>query len=317
MNDLISIIVPVYKVEQYLPKCVNSICSQTYRNLEIILVDDGSPDNCGRICDEYAEKDQRIRVIHNSINKGLGFARNSGLEICTGAYIMFVDSDDFLSPDAVEVLYKRIVEDDSDMAVGKHTDLYENGDLNGSFCRWMKDAIVSKNDIFETMGSQNRIAVFSQVKLYRRYLFDDLRYPSLKCSEDLWVFPFLIERCERISIVDHLIYYYLQRSTSILHQPTEERILDDLYAGLAFVRFLWDRGYRQSALWWFTVKVDKALILKNKETGIALFVEMFGRQEIHHILKAAGVKTQVKWMALHNPKVNIAFQYVKKVLKRG
>ena len=208
MQPLISILVPVYNVERYLARCLNSIVTQTYSNLEIILVNDGSSDRSGGICDEYAAQDSRIRVIHQA-NAGVATARNKALAAVSGEYFMFVDSDDFLSPDAVEVLYKRIVEDDSDMAVGKHTDLYENGDLNGSFCRWMKDAIVSKNDIFETMGSQNRIAVFSQVKLYRRYLFDDLRYPSLKCSEDLWVFPFLIERCERISIVDHLIYYYL------------------------------------------------------------------------------------------------------------
>ena len=107
MKDLITIVVPVYKVEQYLDKCVNSIINQTYKNLEIILVDDGSPDNCGKMCDEYAKNDNRIVVIHKE-NGGLSDARNAGIEIAKGKYISFIDSDDYVTEDYVEFLYALI-----------------------------------------------------------------------------------------------------------------------------------------------------------------------------------------------------------------
>ena len=106
-NPLISVIVPVYKVEQFIHRCVDSILNQTYTNLEIILVDDGSPDRCGEICDEYAEKDSRIRVIHQK-NGGPSAARNAGLDICTGEYIAFVDSDDYIEPDMLQQLLSGI-----------------------------------------------------------------------------------------------------------------------------------------------------------------------------------------------------------------
>lgn len=104
LQPLISVIVPCYNVEEYLPKCIESILNQTYRNLEILLVDDGSPDNCGRICDEYAAKDSRIRIIHKK-NGGLSDARNAALDVMTGEYVTFIDSDDYVSDDYVEYLY--------------------------------------------------------------------------------------------------------------------------------------------------------------------------------------------------------------------
>lgn len=107
LQPLISVIVPCYNVEEYLPKCIESILNQTYRNLEILLVDDGSPDNCGRICDEYAAKDSRIRIIHKK-NGGLSDARNAALDVMTGEYVTFIDSDDYVSDDYVEYLYKII-----------------------------------------------------------------------------------------------------------------------------------------------------------------------------------------------------------------
>lgn len=115
-SELISIIVPVYKVEKYLDKCVESIVEQTYKNLEIILVDDGSPDNCPAMCDEWAKKDSRIKVIHKK-NGGLSSARNAGLDGCTGDYIYFLDSDDYIADNCIEMLFNAIVSDGSDMCI--------------------------------------------------------------------------------------------------------------------------------------------------------------------------------------------------------
>ena len=115
MAELISVIVPVYKVEKFLARCLDSIISQTYENMEIILVDDGSPDSCGSICDEYAQRDARFRVLHKE-NGGLSDARNCGVEIASGAYIAFIDSDDYIAPNYVEYLYRLLVDNDADIS---------------------------------------------------------------------------------------------------------------------------------------------------------------------------------------------------------
>ena len=116
MSDKISVIVPVYKVEKYLNRCVQSIASQTYENLEIILVDDGSPDNCGVLCDEWVQKDSRIKVVHKE-NGGLSSARNAGVAVATGAYVGFVDSDDYIHPQMYEKLYEALVENGADISI--------------------------------------------------------------------------------------------------------------------------------------------------------------------------------------------------------
>ena len=113
---LVSIIIPVYKVEKYLPNCIESILRQTFKDFELILVDDGSPDNCGEICEEYAQKDSRIKVVHQP-NGGLSAARNSGIDIAKGDYLTFIDSDDFVFPHYLEILVKLCQENDADMSV--------------------------------------------------------------------------------------------------------------------------------------------------------------------------------------------------------
>mgnify|MGYP002514978694 CR=1 FL=1 len=131
MEPLISVIVPVYKVEQYLHQCVDSILNQTYRNLEVILVDDGSPDGCPAICNVYAEKDERVRVIHK-VNGGLSDARNAGMAVMNGEYLSFVDSDDLLPVDAVETLLKIAVEEDADLVLGGYN-RFEDMPADASF----------------------------------------------------------------------------------------------------------------------------------------------------------------------------------------
>lgn len=124
-NPLITVVVPIYKVEAYLDECVQSILKQTYSNLEIILVDDGSPDRCGEMCDVYAEKDARVKVIHQK-NKGLSGARNSAIDIATGEYITFVDSDDYLKEDMVEVLYHEVLQYDAEIATAAFESFFED-----------------------------------------------------------------------------------------------------------------------------------------------------------------------------------------------
>ena len=126
MDSLISVIVPIYNVEKYLERCVESIINQTYKNLEIILVDDGSPDNCPQMCDDYAKKDSRIKVVHKK-NGGLSDARNAGMKVATGEYVSFIDSDDYISLDFYETLLETIVDNDSDIVECSVVKFYENG----------------------------------------------------------------------------------------------------------------------------------------------------------------------------------------------
>lgn len=209
----VSIIVPVYQVEQYLKNCVDSILNQSYSNLEIILVDDGSPDHSGHICDEYAKKDERVKVIHKE-NGGLSDARNAGIEIATGEYLMFVDSDDFLSSGAIQTLVEVLEEQNADMAVGSIQCVDEQG--NSLHKSWfLEDRIWNKPDYFFGVLSWMPMAV---AKLYKREIFLCLRFPVGKLHEDEFTAHHIAGICEKIVTSSYCCYYYLQRSGSITNQ---------------------------------------------------------------------------------------------------
>lgn len=316
MNPLISVIVPVYNVEKYLPKCLDSILVQTYANLEIILVNDGSTDCSGEICDQYAAKDSRIKVMHKD-NGGVSSARNAGLSAYSGECLMYVDPDDYISADAVQVMYERMIADGSDMVIGKHIDVYEDGSSNDAFCSWVKDVVFSREEAFLKMGDKNYITVASWGKLYKRTIFQEVLYPPLTCGEDLWVFPLIIDRCETVSIVDKTVYFYFQRTNSVMHWKTENKKLDELHANLHIAQFLWQRGIDTSAHKWYKISIDKALLLKKKREGIQLFKQYFSRAERKQLLKGESIKTHLKWFSLYVPFVFATVQSVKRVAKRG
>lgn len=211
MRPLISVIVPVYKVELYLRQCLDSILAQTYHNLEIILVDDGSPDHCGVICDEYAQKDSRICVIHKE-NGGLSDARNAGVEAAQGEYIGFVDSDDWISPNMYEALYQAAETYCADIAVCEYYDC------------WSKRCYASHQQEIGVFDGENgirallelKIANYACNKLYRRELFaPNVRYPVGKAYEDVRTMYKLFRKCRRVVTVPEIGYYYRRHSESI------------------------------------------------------------------------------------------------------
>lgn len=212
-KPLISVVVPVYKVEKYLKKCVESILAQSYTNLEIILVDDGSPDNCGKLCDEISKKDSRIRVIHKQ-NGGLSSARNAGIDIAQGEYIGFVDSDDTIEPYMYEKLYGAIYNDKTKLAVCAVNYVYENGEV-------LRKKSVGRDmtfDFYHAMIEMNTHRIFDMgawSKLYHRELFENLRFPVGKLSEDYYIMFRIFDRAQKISYVDTACYNYLQRKNSI------------------------------------------------------------------------------------------------------
>ena len=218
---LISVIVPVYNVERYLDKCIESICSQTFRNLEIILSDDGSTDSSGTICDCWAERDSRIRVIHKK-NGGLSDARNAGIEIATGTYFMFVDSDDTITTDTIERLYSALTEYSCEIAVCNMVRVYDDDTTEPFYAPADTLTVWEDWQRFETLKQPSVCN-----KLFQADLFEDVRFPKGKLYEDTFVYHVLAHRANRIVLTGHDGYYYLSRRESILGQPRyTERYFD-------------------------------------------------------------------------------------------
>lgn len=212
---LISVIVPVYKVEAYLDKCIRSIVEQTYPNLEIILVDDGSPDRCGEICDAWAKKDSRIRVIHKE-NGGAGLARNVALDQANGELIGFVDSDDYIAPDMYRQLYELIA-DGADIA---ECDFLETYDDNALFSE--KKGDITKYTSTQAMRLHINEHAFQQLiwnKLYSREVIGDVRFPMGTKIDDEFFTYIPLSRAQKLAHTSSCLYAYRQQPNSIMHQP--------------------------------------------------------------------------------------------------
>lgn len=249
MKELVSIIIPVYNVEKYLERCITSVITQTYKNLEIILVDDGSPDRCGKICDEYAKIDNRIKVIHKE-NGGLSDARNVGIDASNGRYLMFVDSDDYISPDMVEVLYDRVCIDKSDMAICDFVYVDENyreiEEKNNNTP--IKNEIISRYDALKKLTENgNWYYVAAVKKLYEKRLFDDIRFPKEKLHEDEFTVHHIFDKCNRISCVEKPMYFYVQRNFSIMNSAYSVKRLDAAEACIDRIVFFTDRAFNNLA----------------------------------------------------------------------
>lgn len=224
-EPLISIIVPIYKVEQYIDKCVESILHQSYENIEVILVDDGSPDNCGRLCDEYAKRDGRIKVIHKE-NGGLSDARNAGIDISEGDYIGFVDSDDYILPEMYEELYKLLKETDSDIAVCRALKFKDGTEIKKEKTE-AGSAVYTGDGILNALF-ERKIDNYAWNKLYKRELFDDIRYPYRKIYEDLFTTYKLCAISSSVVVTDDKLYCYRLRDDSIMGM-TRTRISTDKF----------------------------------------------------------------------------------------
>lgn len=213
-EDLISIVIPVYKVEKYLEKCVESVINQTYKNLEILLVNDGSPDSCPKICDEYAQKDNRIKVIHKE-NGGLSDARNAGIDVATGKYITFIDSDDYISNDYVEYMYNLAKKHNAQIATCEFEIVYLEDELKNN-SEYIEDIeVLTPRDFFYNMLFAKRSDVTACAKLYEIELFKEIRYPKGVVYEDTATTYKLIEKCNKIATGNKKCYFYFTRPNSI------------------------------------------------------------------------------------------------------
>ena len=212
-TGLISIIVPIYKVEDYLAKCVDSILYQTYCDIEVILVDDGSPDRCPLMCDEYALRDSRVKVIHKE-NGGLSSARNAGLDIASGNYIGFVDSDDWIASDMYETMLDNMRKHSSDLVICGTYYVYE--DCNIIHKETPAQEAWDSDEALELFLTGKLFTVMACDKLYKHNLFDHLRFPKGKLHEDEFIMHEIYGISRKISFLNAAKYYYRQRTNSIM-----------------------------------------------------------------------------------------------------
>lgn len=229
--DLISIIIPVYNVEQYLSICLDSVCHQTYTNLEIILVDDASTDTSGKICDEYAKHDERVHVVHLAKNGGLSNARNIGLHKSKGDYLGFVDSDDCIHMDMYNRLYSMIKLYGTDIAVCGYSliNAEMKGEMNATFTPGIVN-LLCENKCYELIYLESRFGIVAWNKLYKKQIFDEIDYPVGKTHEDNYIIHRIIGKAQRISYCNDKLYFYRIRNNSITNIQNMNRTLEDLEA---------------------------------------------------------------------------------------
>lgn len=268
-QPLISVIVPVYRAEQYLHKCVDSILNQTYSNLEVILVDDGSPDHCGEICDEYATKDARVRTLHKQ-NGGAAEARNFGLDISRGEWIGFIDSDDYIDLRMYETLMTAARGYSADMVCCDIYRVYADESIIRDF-PFMPNIEFDSEQALASMLSHGVVGEGPVNKLYRKNLFQNVRFPVGEINEDIVILPELLRRCRKVQYVAEALYYYQQTENSVtrskvLYSERDRVVIKHMRQIDAYVREYFPRLQSDSAA--FQVRYAGGYVAKlqrNKE----------------------------------------------------
>ena len=272
MKPLISIIIPVYKVEEYMDRCLESIVGQTYENLEIILVDDGSPDKCPEKCDDWASKDGRITVVHKS-NGGLSDARNKGLDVCRGDYIAFVDSDDWILPEMYQNMLDAIIKENADICACNIISCYPDRQV-----KWGTDKNIAGNSelMLKRLYTDSEYPVCAWNKLYKRDLWQDFRFPVGKLCEDAFTTYILLHRADRIVQISDALYCYRIRPESIMTSAFSKRNMDEEEAwrkNYEFIRYSYPRLYRKAFS--FYLQSVNVLIHRIKQEEKTVFAEEY------------------------------------------
>lgn len=224
-NEKISVIVPIYNVEKYLQRCIESIVYQSYSNLEIILVDDGSVDSCPEICDRYKICDSRIKVIHKE-NGGLSSARNAGISVATGKYISFVDSDDWIHVDAMKYLLELLKKYNADFSMAENARVHNRNEMvsNNAY----EETVFTKEDFIKKIlkyGTQENVQ-YAWAKLYKKELFSNIKYPVGLTSEDIPVTFEITCISKKIAYSSKIIYFYYYNPQSITGAKLSETVFD-------------------------------------------------------------------------------------------
>ena len=267
-EPLVSVIVPIYNVEKYLRKSVDSIINQSYKNLEIILVDDGSPDNCPDICEEYAEKDSRVRVIHKE-NGGLSDARNAGTDIAKGEYISYIDSDDWIDSETIKLTLEKMLEVGAEIGAFNVLVVYEGEqvtpDLSEDF-----EVMNSEQAIATTMRN-TKVKTTAWNKIYKSEILKDLRFPKGRLNEDEFFTFRVLDRAEKIVYIHRQCYYYLQRKNSIMGEYKINRLdmIDGVRERMLMIEKKYPSLYSQAkAIMCEVCLYHYQLLLKNRNVDI-------------------------------------------------
>lgn len=310
MQDLITVIVPIYMVEPYLNRCITSIVNQTYQNLEIILVDDGSKDNCPALCDAWAKKDSRVRVIHRE-NGGLSEARNSGIDAAKGEYLAFVDSDDFVSEEFIETLYRACKLTESQIAQCCYE--YVDGDKMTKDKEEVTEPIKVYSGKEMIKGMSWRDGAYNVVawnKLYHKSVFDGVRYPKGRIHEDEATTHKLFYQAEKVAFVYRFLYGYYTGGSSITRDKFSKKRLDWEWAVRKRLTFLKERQETEILIPMYKIYMDGTIDLYYKTKEILQDMEaakelMERMKQIYKELRKCGktpLKTRVGyWIFLKNP----------------
>lgn len=239
---VISVIVPVYKVEEYIQECLDSILSQSFIDFELILVDDGSPDRCGAICDEYAKRDNRIKVIHQK-NGGLSAARNAGLDIAEGEYISFIDSDDIVSSNMLEHLFKSIVKHHADICLCSFLNFENISEIGYKLNVPISEENMSGLEACGNLsGPDFGTYVIACAKLYKKTLFEGIRFPVGRTHEDTATTYKLYYKAEKVVYLQEPLYFYRQNSNGIMKTRSVSEMCHDLLAYQEWIEFYQDQN---------------------------------------------------------------------------
>lgn len=280
----ITVIVPVYKVENYIRRCIDSILCQSFADFELILVDDGSPDKCPEICDSYAEKDARISVIHQK-NGGAASARNSGLDSAEGKWLAFVDSDDWIHPDYLKLLHDTAVKMDADVVAGR----YKLVNAEGSKDHTPEIPLLSKEDLEDYWVNDRIGAVVPWGKLYLRELFEGLRYPVGRTAEDEYVTYKVLFGCKNLVVLENILYFYYVNTGSVSRNNYVQRLPDILEAFELHEAFFkdspWKKVYRLETEYHAASWSDAIWITKNNKDKESKRQTKEFRRELKQYLK--------------------------------
>lgn len=276
--ELISVIVPIYKVEAYLDRCVQSIVDQSYQNLEIILVDDGSPDRCPEMCDAWAKKDPRIQVVHKK-NGGQSDARNVGLEHANGSYICFIDSDDWVDPQYIEFLYKALKQTGADLSACSYRQVFENTSNIGTVSQPFSVQAFSPEEALQTLIRGQGFCAVVWNKLYSAKLLHGETFSLGKCIDDEFFTYRILAKTTYTAFVDVPLYNYLQRPGSIMSSFTIRHLeaLDAYLERLSLFKREFPRLYFEDSAS-FSIACANFYIATKKSTSPA-------QSEMIHIIK--------------------------------
>lgn len=263
-SELISVIVPVYNAKSWLQKCIDSVLSQTYSNLEILLIDDGSTDGSSNLCDSYGETYSQIRVCHQT-NQGLSAARNTGLDMASGNYIFFLDSDDFLEPDALESMYYTLTDTNADLVIGAYQTVNVAGEpLKREGFPYSAPVIAISEADFWQLSVHHSVAIIACSKLYSKRLWDTLCFPVGKIHEDNAVLHQIVKQCQKIVYLNQVVLNYRSTPDSIMNRPFRLANLDKAEVLTDQILYLYEKGYHDMGLYYWGVGSRLILQAKNE-----------------------------------------------------